>query len=131
VCAPSGAGRALRALGYAPIGAAPIRALARLRRAQVTQFGRWYDAEPGPIARVGPTTRRSRRGQREARAMDKDRLKGMGNKIKGEVKKAAGAMTGDEKLKAEGHLDKAKGEAQSTVGGIKDTARDMTDKDKT
>jgi uncharacterized protein YjbJ (UPF0337 family) len=62
--------------------------------------------------------------------MDKDRLKGMGNKIKGEVKKAAGKMTGDEKLKTEGHVDKAKGETQTTVGGVKDTARDMTDKDK-
>jgi uncharacterized protein YjbJ (UPF0337 family) len=62
--------------------------------------------------------------------MDKDRLKGMGNKIKGDVKKAAGEMTGDEKMKAEGHVDKAKGTAQSTAGGVKDTARDMTDKDK-
>lgn len=62
--------------------------------------------------------------------MDKDRLKGMGNKIKGEVKKAAGRMTGDRKTEVEGHADKAKGEAQSTVGGAKDKAREMTDKDK-
>jgi uncharacterized protein YjbJ (UPF0337 family) len=62
--------------------------------------------------------------------MDEDRLKGMGNKIKGEVKKAAGTVTGDEKLKAEGHMDKAKGTAQSTVGGVKDAARDAVDKDK-
>jgi uncharacterized protein YjbJ (UPF0337 family) len=62
--------------------------------------------------------------------MDKDRLKGMGNKIKGDVKKVAGEMTGDEKLKAEGHVDKAKGEAQSIAGGVKDTAREMTGKDK-
>lgn len=62
--------------------------------------------------------------------MDKDRLKGMGNKIKGEVKKAAGTVTGDEKLKAEGQLDKAKGDAQSTMGAMKDLARDLTGKDK-
>lgn len=62
--------------------------------------------------------------------MDKDRLKGMGSKIKGEVKKAAGEITDDEKLKAEGQTDKAKGKAQSTVGGVKDAARDVADKDK-
>jgi uncharacterized protein YjbJ (UPF0337 family) len=62
--------------------------------------------------------------------MDKDRLKGMGNKIKGDVKQAAGELTGDEKLKAEGHVDKAKGEAQSTIGGVKDTAREAMDKGK-
>ena len=62
--------------------------------------------------------------------MDKDRLKGIGNKIRGMMKKAAGTATGDEKLKAEGQLDKAKGEAQSTVGGMKDAVRDMTGKDK-
>ncbi|WP_237216876.1 CsbD family protein [Falsiroseomonas oryziterrae] len=62
--------------------------------------------------------------------MDEDRLKGMGNKIKGDVKKAAGEMTGDEKLKAEGHADKAKGKVQSAVGGAKDAARDAVNPDK-
>ena len=59
--------------------------------------------------------------------MDKERLKGMGNKIKGEVKKAAGEMTGDEKLEAEGHMDKAKGEVQQKVGEAKDAVRDAVD----
>ena len=62
--------------------------------------------------------------------MDKDRLKGMANKIMGEVKKTAGEMTGDPKLEAEGHADKLKGEAQSALGGAKDAAREMTGKDK-
>ena len=62
--------------------------------------------------------------------MDKDRLKGMGNKIRGMMKKVAGRATDDEKLKAEGHADQAKGKVQSTVGGAKDAARDMTGKDK-
>ena len=62
--------------------------------------------------------------------MDKDRLKGMGNKIKGEVKQTVGEITGDRKTEAEGHADKLKGEAQSTVGGAKDMAREMTGKDK-
>ena len=64
--------------------------------------------------------------------MDKDRLKGMGNKIKGEAKRAAGELTGDEKLEAEGRVDKTKGKVQSTAGGAKDAARDaVDDKDRT
>lgn len=59
--------------------------------------------------------------------MDKDRLKGMGNKIKGDVKKAAGEMTGDEKLEAEGHVDKAKGQVQQKTGEAKDAVRDAVD----
>ena len=62
--------------------------------------------------------------------MDKDRLKGIGNKIKGALKKAAGRMTGDEKLKAEGHADTAKGTVQTAIGGAKDAARDIAGKDK-
>ena len=62
--------------------------------------------------------------------MDKDRLKGIGNKIKGTLKKAAGRMTGDEKLKAEGHADTAKGTVQTAIGGAKDAARDIAGKDK-
>ena len=39
--------------------------------------------------------------------MDSDRIKGVGNQIKGTVKEAAGNLTGDAKLKAEGMADKA------------------------
>ena len=56
--------------------------------------------------------------------MDKDRIKGAANQAKGATKEAAGRMTGDEKLKAEGAADKLKGKVQSTVGGIKDTIRE-------
>jgi uncharacterized protein YjbJ (UPF0337 family) len=62
--------------------------------------------------------------------MDKDRLKGMGNQIKGDVKRAAGEVAGDPKLEAEGRGDKAKGKVQSAVGGAKDAARDAMDSDK-
>jgi uncharacterized protein YjbJ (UPF0337 family) len=61
-------------------------------------------------------------------AMDKDRLKGVGNQIKGTVKQAAGELTGDAKLQAEGHADKLKGEVQSAIGGAKDAVRDVLDK---
>lgn len=63
--------------------------------------------------------------------VDKDRLKGMGNQIKGSVKQGVGEMTGDAKTEAEGRADKAKGKVQSTVGGAKDEAREILDKDRT
>jgi uncharacterized protein YjbJ (UPF0337 family) len=56
--------------------------------------------------------------------MDKDRIHGAANKAKGAVKEGVGKITGDEKLKAEGKLDKAKGHVQSAVGGAKDAVRD-------
>ncbi len=62
--------------------------------------------------------------------MDEDRLKGMGNQIKGAVKEGIGKVTGDAKTQAEGAADKAKGKVQSAVGGAKDAARDTMDKDK-
>lgn len=60
--------------------------------------------------------------------MDNDRIKGVGNQIKGTVKEAVGNVTGDAKLQAEGMADKAKGKAQNAVGGVKDAVRDAADK---
>ena len=56
--------------------------------------------------------------------MDKERLQGMAQQAKGAMKEAAGKITGDEKLKAEGKLEKAEGKARDAVGGVKDTIRD-------
>lgn len=60
--------------------------------------------------------------------MDKDRIAGAANKLKGSIKQGVGALTGDEKLQAEGAADKAKGKIQSSVGGAKDAVRDAVDK---
>jgi uncharacterized protein YjbJ (UPF0337 family) len=60
--------------------------------------------------------------------MDKDRLTGAADQAKGAVKDAAGKMTGDTKLQAEGKADKAAGKMESAVGGAKDSARDALDK---
>ncbi|HEY1837408.1 MAG: CsbD family protein [Rhizomicrobium sp.] len=60
--------------------------------------------------------------------MDKDRIAGSANQAKGSVKEAAGKVTGDTKLQAEGAADKAKGKVQNTVGGAKDAVRDALDK---
>ncbi len=58
--------------------------------------------------------------------MDKDRINGSANQAKGAIKEAAGKMTGDSKLEAEGAMDKAKGKVQSAVGGAKDALRDAS-----
>jgi uncharacterized protein YjbJ (UPF0337 family) len=55
--------------------------------------------------------------------MDKDRVQGAATKIKGSIKEAAGKVTGDTKLQAEGKADKAAGKVQNAVGGVKDAAR--------
>ena len=58
--------------------------------------------------------------------MDKDRVKGAATQAKGAIKDAAGKVSGDQKLQAEGKADKAAGKVQSTVGGAKDAVRDAS-----
>jgi uncharacterized protein YjbJ (UPF0337 family) len=55
--------------------------------------------------------------------MDKDRIAGSAKQVKGSVKEALGAVTGDAKLKAEGKADKFAGKVQNAVGGAKDALR--------
>jgi uncharacterized protein YjbJ (UPF0337 family) len=56
--------------------------------------------------------------------MHKDEIKGAANKASGSVKDAAGGLTGDERLQAEGKVQKAQGAVQEAVGKVKDAARD-------
>ena len=56
--------------------------------------------------------------------MDKNRIEGAADKVKGALKQAAGKMTGDAKLTAEGKMDKAKGAVKNAIGGAKDAVRD-------
>lgn len=56
--------------------------------------------------------------------MHKDQVDGAGKQVKGAVKDAVGGLTGNEKLQAEGKLDKAAGKVQQKVGDAKDAARD-------
>lgn len=55
---------------------------------------------------------------------DHDRVEGAAKNLGGKIKEAAGHVTGDEKLKAEGKADQVAGKVQNTVGGIKDAFRD-------
>lgn len=60
--------------------------------------------------------------------MDKDRTAGIGHQVKGSVKEAAGKVTGDRKLEAEGKAEKVGGKVQNAVGGAKDSLRDAVKK---
>jgi len=56
--------------------------------------------------------------------MDKMRAEGAGQKMAGKMKEAAGKITGDAKLKADGKADQMAGAAKNAVGGAKDAIRD-------
>jgi len=49
------------------------------------------------------------------------------DEVKGRVKKAVGELTGDEKLKQEGTIDKAAGKTKEAVDKVKDA---LTGKDR-
>ena len=55
---------------------------------------------------------------------DHDRIEGAAKNIGGKLKEAAGKLTGDEKLKAEGRADQVAGKVQNAVGGVKDALKD-------
>lgn len=55
---------------------------------------------------------------------DHDRIEGAAKNLGGNIKEAAGKLTGDEKLKAEGRADQVEGKVQNAVGGMKDALRD-------
>jgi len=59
--------------------------------------------------------------------MDKEHFKGAAVKAKGAIKDAAGKLTGDKELQAEGKMDKAKGAAHSAVGDAKDAVKRAAD----
>jgi uncharacterized protein YjbJ (UPF0337 family) len=61
--------------------------------------------------------------------MDKEHIKGAADKAKGAVKDAAGGLTGDTKLQAEGKMDKVKGAAHQAAGDVKDTVKKATNED--
>lgn len=54
---------------------------------------------------------------------DHDRVEGAAKNMGGKVKEAAGKVTGDEKLKAEGRADQVEGKVQNAAGGIKDSLK--------
>jgi uncharacterized protein YjbJ (UPF0337 family) len=59
--------------------------------------------------------------------MDKEHLKGAAQKVEGAIKEAAGRITGNERLEAEGQADKAVGAGREAVGDVKDAGRKVAD----
>ncbi len=55
--------------------------------------------------------------------MDKMRTEGAGQKMAGKAKEAAGKITGDAKLQAEGKADKTAGGVKNAIGGAKDAVK--------
>jgi uncharacterized protein YjbJ (UPF0337 family) len=52
---------------------------------------------------------------------------GKSDELKGRVKEAAGALTGDKKLKREGKVDQAVGKAKQKVQKVADKVKDTLD----
>ena len=57
---------------------------------------------------------------RRLKTSGEDRSEGAADKVKGRLKEAAGAVTGDENLKAEGRSDQRKGTVKEKKGKLKD-----------
>jgi uncharacterized protein YjbJ (UPF0337 family) len=51
---------------------------------------------------------------------DETKLRAKGNQLEGEIKQAAGEVTGNESLKAEGQMEEAKGDAQDTAASVQE-----------
>lgn len=60
--------------------------------------------------------------------MDKDRVEGKLDDVKGRIKRQVGEWTGDDKSQAEGATDQVKGKIQNAWGKVKDAGRDALDK---
>ena len=58
---------------------------------------------------------------------NKDQVKGKVNEAVGSVKRGVGDMTGDNRMRAEGDAQEAKGKGQGFVGGVKEKAKDVGD----
>ncbi len=56
--------------------------------------------------------------------MDEDRREGAIKKTVGKIKQKTGELLGDKKTEVEGRQQRAEGEVQNTVGGIKDSFRE-------
>lgn len=55
--------------------------------------------------------------------MDKSRIKGAAQKLKGSLQKTVGKLTGNKAMENDGKIDKAKGEMNTQVGKAKDALR--------
>jgi uncharacterized protein YjbJ (UPF0337 family) len=59
---------------------------------------------------------------------NKNTAKGVGNQVAGNAKEAAGKVTGNKKLEAEGRIQELKGDAQRAAGKVEEKLKQATDK---
>jgi uncharacterized protein YjbJ (UPF0337 family) len=59
--------------------------------------------------------------------MNKNTIEGSAKDLKGDVKRAAGKVTGNDDLQAEGLADKAEGKVQKGIGKTQDAVRRAVD----
>lgn len=57
--------------------------------------------------------------------MDDNKFEGTARDLGGKAQEAAGNVTGDDKMQAEGKLNQAGGAAQKAYGQVKETVRDV------
>ncbi len=62
--------------------------------------------------------------------MNKHQVKGRVEQAKGAVKEGTGRVVGNERLEAEGKIDKTIGKAQAEYGDAKERTQDMLDKER-
>ncbi len=60
--------------------------------------------------------------------LNKDRVEGIADKLKGNLKESAGDVSNDRDLQGEGQADRAKGSAKDTVGKAKSVVNKLLDK---
>lgn len=58
---------------------------------------------------------------------NKNTVKGVGNQVAGNAKEAAGKLTGDKTLEAEGRLQELKGDAQRAAGKVEEKIEKAAD----
>ncbi len=61
---------------------------------------------------------------------NKNTAKGVGNQVAGNTKEAAGKLTGNKKLEAEGRIQELKGDAQRAAGKVEEKLKKATDNDR-
>ncbi len=60
--------------------------------------------------------------------INKDRVEGTADKLKGNVKETTGKLLDDQDLQNEGQADQAEGQVRDTIGKAKEKADDILDK---
>jgi uncharacterized protein YjbJ (UPF0337 family) len=68
--------------------------------------------------------------RQETEMTNKNTAKGVGNQVAGNTKEAAGKVTGNKKLEAEGRIQELKGDAQRAAGKVEEKLKKATDNDR-